>query len=311
MDTDRTDRTLTTREPGGRVRLYAAAAVLAATLTAIAVLGARGGNGTLRGTVSRSPDVNRIAYVDLDARIWTVNPDGSDERRISPEGGFYTWPTWSPDARRLVFSRVAEDDAGDARLSLLVANTADGRTHEIYVGEPGTVGLLAEGVVHYPLWSPDGRRLAFIAVTSRGLTLLLDDLGRSTDSEFVLDQGPLWFSWSPDSRYMMVHRGPDHFLVNAVAGPEVNALDIHSLGYRVPAWHLRGKKVALVSQTGPADHTLVIADVNTNGVELVQPITEVPPDPAFDGRPMAGTWRWRLPAASSTTWASPCASTGA
>ena len=253
MDTDETDRTLTTSKPAGRLRLYAAAVVLAAALATIALLGARDGNGTLRGAVSGSPDVNRIAYVDLDARTWTVNPDGSDERRISPEGGFSTWPTWSPDARRLVFSRVVEDDAGDARSSLLVASTADGRTHEIYVGEPGTVGLLAEGVVHYPLWSPDGRRLAFIAVTSRGLTLLLDDLGKSTDSEFVLDQGPLWFSWSPDSRYMMVHRGSDHFLVNAVAGLEVNSLDIHSLGYRVPAWHPRGKR--LPSCRKPAQQT--------------------------------------------------------
>ena len=66
---------------------------------------------------------------------------------------------------------------------------ATNHTREIYVGEPGVAGLLADGVFHYPLWSPDSEQVAFVVVTSRGLTLFLDDLSESTEAEFVPGPG--------------------------------------------------------------------------------------------------------------------------
>ena len=41
---------------------------------------------------------NRIAYVSNDFQIFTINPDGSDERQITSQGGMYSWPGWSPDS---------------------------------------------------------------------------------------------------------------------------------------------------------------------------------------------------------------------
>ena len=92
-------------------------------------------------------------------------------------------------------------------------------------------------MVHYPLWSPDSTRVAFIAVTSQGLSLFLDDLTDSVEAAFILDQGPLWMSWSPDSKYLLVHRGADHFLVNTIEGlrmPEAMQRDLmrtYAAGY--------------------------------------------------------------------------------
>ena len=49
-----------------------------------------------------------------------------------------------------------------------------------------------------------------------GLSLFVDDVRDSAEPAFVLDQGPLWMSWSPDSQYLLVHRGADHLLVNTL-----------------------------------------------------------------------------------------------
>ena len=183
-----------------------------------------------------APTVNLIAFVDADGAVKTMLPDGSGVRRISPSvEGFFTWPTWSPDARTLVYSGVVNAD-GMAQLNLY-ATAPDGSGDDggglhrvIYAAEPGDVGLLAQGVIHYPLWSPDGTHLAFIAAASDGLSLYIDDLIDDPGALHLLDDGPLWMAWSDDGAALAVHRGSDHFLVNARDGFRVSELDIAAQG---------------------------------------------------------------------------------
>ena len=230
--------------------------------------------------------MGQIAFVGLEGQIYTVDPDGSHLQRISPETGVFTWPTWSPDASQLVFSGVVEDEEGELRISLFAFSAAGGSLRELYVGEEGVAGFLAEGVVHYPLWSPDSTRLAFIAFTSQGLSLFLDDLTDSVEAALILDQGPLWMSWSPDSRYLLVHRGADHFLVNTFEGTRVDELDIRAVGYRVPAWKPPGAIVTLASGEGPGRYTILTAEVVADGLDAQQSITDLheigfPLNPSF------------------------------
>ena len=235
---------------------------------------------------TRSSGVNQIAFVGLDRQVYTVAPDGSNPRLISPEAGVFTWPTWSPDATKIVFSGVVEDEGGNLRISLFAFNNESRSLRELYVGEPGVAGILAQGVVHYPLWSPDSTRVAFIAVTSQGLTLFLDDLRDNVGAALILDQGPLWMSWSPDSQFLLVHRGEDHFLVNTLEGVQVDELDIRAAGYRVPAWKPQGTTITLASGDGPGRYTILTADVVADGLDVPRPITDLieigfPLTPAF------------------------------
>ena len=230
--------------------------------------------------------MNQIAFVGLEGQIYTIDPDGSHPRRISPETGVFTWPTWSPDASRLVFSGVFEDEGGNLKISLFAFSAASSSLKELYVGEPGVAGLLAEGVVHYPLWSPDSTRVAFIVFTSQGLSLFLDDLTDSVGAALILDQGPLWMSWSPDSQYLLVHRGAAHFLVNTLEGIGVDELGIRAVGYRVPAWKPPGAIVTLASGDGPGRYTILTAEIVADGLDVPQPITYLheigfPLNPAF------------------------------
>ena len=192
----------------------------------------------------------------------------------------FTWPTWSPDAKTLVFSAVEGDRGRGPSMSLYSFDTASGESKKLFVGDPGVTGFLAEGVVHYPLWSPDSKRLAFIAVTASGLTLFVDEVSAATDVEPVLDRGPLWMSWSSDSAYLLVHRGADHFLVDTARGNAVERLDVQATQYRVPAWTPRRNTVTVLSSNG-FDLNLGNADVVAGKLGKTRPIAEVTRGPAF------------------------------
>ena len=180
---------------------------------------------------TRRKGVSQVAFVGLEGQNYTVDPDGSHPLRISPETGIFTWPTWSPDASRLVFSGVVEDEGGNLRISL-------------------------------------------------------DDLTDGVGAALILDQGPLWMSWSPDSHYLLVHRGADHFLVNTLEGTRVDELGIRAVGYRVPAWKPPGAVVTPASGDAPGRYTILTAEVVVDGLDAPKPITFLheigfPLNPAF------------------------------
>ena len=231
-----------------------------------------------------APAVNLIAFVDADGAVKTMLPDGSGVRRISPSvEGFFTWPTWSPDARTLAYSGVVNAD-GAAQLNLYAAaldgigdDGDDAGLHKvIYAAEPGDVGLLAQGVIHYPLWSPDGTHLAFIAAASDGLSLYIDDLSDDPVALHLLDDGPLWMAWSDDGAALAVHRGSDHFLVDARDGFRVTELDIAAQGYRVPAWKPSANAITVLAGEGVATANLV-----DGVVEAPMPLRDARGEAAF------------------------------
>ena len=263
----------------GQARAFVAAAVLTVSLVVIFLVGWRGGNGP--GIETRRIDtgpVNRIAVVGPDARIRSVNPDGTDPRQISPDQGQFTWPTWSPDGNKLVFSGLVTDVNGEQQVILFEYDAITDERRRIHVGEPGFAGLLAEGVVHYPIWSPDSQQVAFIAVTREsGLTLFLDDLGESPDSEYVLDQGPLWMSWSYDSVHLVVHRGDRLFLVNTGNTVVVSELGVRSQAYRVPAWKPEESVVTFITFERGSAFAVQQADVAGERLGTPSLIGEISP----------------------------------
>ena len=215
-------------------RFYTGIAVLAVLLAAISVLGSME-----KPSAALPPKLNvdLIAIVDEARRILTIEPDGSEARLLTPASGaepqLYTWPTWSPDARSLIITKVV-GSSGPPLVSLERVDLDTGDTTTIH---SGLVRPMAVGVFYYPLWSPDGSRLAFIASEGESLRLFVDVEGDAFAPNPVLDNGPLWMSWAPDSRRLFVHRADSHFVVDVLDDRvDVLQLGIPSGPYRVPAW---------------------------------------------------------------------------
>src|SRR5205807_8398617 len=89
-----------------------------------------------------SPNGRRLAFGDIQERLWIAKADGTGRRRLASVPG--EEPRWSPDGSRIAF---LDADAGEVR----VLDVASGRVRTV----PG------ENVVQSALaWSPDGRWLA-------------------------------------------------------------------------------------------------------------------------------------------------------
>ena len=264
------------------LRRYAGIVLLAAALVVLATVGQAGGSFGSEFLWPPVYSINRIAVVGPDAQIRSYLPDGTGEMPISEGEGLFTWPTWSPDGKTVAFSGIVRSADGEPVVTLFGYDWAEGDVHPIHEGEPGYAGLLADGVVHYPLWSPDSSKLAFVAVTElHGLSLFVDDVAAASEPAFVLDRGPLWMSWSTDSSRLAVHRSVDHFLVSFEDDIRMDQVRLESDSYRVPAWRPNLSELALSSPAGPQSYGLYSAAITDAGLVLTQPVSEVGPASAF------------------------------
>lgn len=107
-----------------------------------------------------SPDGRSIAFTRYPGgQLWVVRPDGSGLRQLTdpPEGISDVSATWSPDSGRLAVQRLDAEDAS----SLYVIDVADGTATSIVGHDLDPVG---------PVWSPDGRWIAFFSPPGGGGT---------------------------------------------------------------------------------------------------------------------------------------------
>ncbi|MFN0165255.1 MAG: prolyl oligopeptidase family serine peptidase [Bryobacteraceae bacterium] len=147
---------------------------------------------------------NQIRVVDLSTRKVTsaTSPDYS---ALGYEQWFPDSFDWSPDSRRIAFTRRPHARAGSHHSGDLAVVNADGTDFRIVLERPGYDG--------FPRWSPDGRRIAFISTGRydwvRISNLFAIDLAsnqvRNLSAEF--DESVKEFQWTSDGSRLLFLAG--------------------------------------------------------------------------------------------------------
>ncbi|HVP47292.1 MAG TPA: S9 family peptidase [Bryobacteraceae bacterium] len=119
-------------------------------------------------TPQLSPDSTRVVFTRVivdekrtgyESSLWLVATTGSEPPVRMTNGKHDGSPVWSPDGRRIAFVRGGEkNEAGKPQPSQIAVLTLTG-------GEARTITDLPKGAGN-PVWSPDGKRVAFLSVTT-------------------------------------------------------------------------------------------------------------------------------------------------
>jgi len=116
-----------------------------------------------------SPDGSRIIYsttagLGMGSDTWLINRDGSGRTHLfsNPRGaqsiaGLFTW---SPDSTTIAYERLSDSPTPFQPAGLWVMNNRGGQQRRLADTDGG------HGYI--PVWSPDGRKIAFVVRTNEG-----------------------------------------------------------------------------------------------------------------------------------------------
>jgi TolB protein len=207
------------------------------------------------------------ASLDGTPTIYLINSDGSDQRPLNRGERLETSPSWSPDGKLVAFFSRAKS-GGD--VDLRVVDVASGAT--VVVSGDGR-----EKGPNPPVWSSDGRRLAYIGLDARGRSEVWvvnrDGTGlREVSSKFEA-RGKADVSISPDGRrvvYVAGLRGPFHIVLTDVESGETrNLTEGVNAMHESPRFSPDGRRIVFASTRD--DEMLTRSDVfvmNIDGTEV-------------------------------------------
>jgi polyisoprenoid-binding protein YceI len=196
-----------------------------------------------RGDKSLVPAQGRLLFAALGRddteHLYTIGADGRRLGRLGHDEAFQMQPTWSPDGRRIAFTR-AEPGQNAPPPSVTVIR-ADGL---------GRKDLTLGGL---PDWSLDGRRIAFMSETGTDGTGKISVMAADGSAVRRFADTPTSDSeprWSPDGRRIAVSAyggaSNDDIAVIEVRSGRFRRLT-HAPGYEdSPAWSPDGRRIAYV-----------------------------------------------------------------
>jgi TolB protein len=210
--------------------------------------------------------------------LFTASSTGGGERRLTD--GPYDWqPDWSPNGSSIVFIRGAYG----RRQQLWVVDEGSGAERHLFSAPIGN-SRSEPARLHSPVWSPDGRQVAFTVEHLRGdedyfeLWVTAAN-GEEARRHTALEAGYL-LDWSPDGK-RIAYSGPAFFVgVDRVRVTSLDGAGRLILGTGTsPRWSPDGDWIAYLTR-GPRNTWRIAMEPSSGGE--VQPL---PGAPSFPGEP--------------------------
>jgi TolB protein len=176
-----------------------------------------------------SPDGKYLAVVltkDGVSQIYTVNPDGSNLKRLTRSSAINTEPSFSGDGKFIYFT---SDQGGSPQVYRI---RSDGS------GSPERITFTG-GFNARPMVSPDGKQLAYVARRDNNFVICIMNL--ETRQEVVVSNGPKDDSpsFAPNSRWVIFSSrvgGRDLLSAASIDGRVRSRISLDTAGIRNPAW---------------------------------------------------------------------------
>ena len=135
---------------------------------------------------------SRIAFINPEGQLATINPDGSDLRVLTEGEQRFQFPVWSPDGAKLATIGV---DRNGGFIQVL-RDAVDTQAKDIYRNAD-------QGAI-YLYWSPDSSMVSFLA--NHPETNLALHLASEAQEDRILAGGaPFYWQWASDNQNLLIH----------------------------------------------------------------------------------------------------------
>jgi Tol biopolymer transport system component len=176
--------------------------------------------------------------------LFSVNPDGTDLRRLTYDIENEAQPSVSPDGRKIAYLKQR---AGTNKSDLWIMN-ADGSRPQLRVAVPDDVFSF-----YAPVWSPDGRTITYTYQSLSPLEMRLASVGAKSGAPLTLGAIGGYATWSPDGQYLAYTKpvgNTRQLFTSRPDGSDLVQRTTFDICCGVPRWSPDGNRVLLVARSG-------------------------------------------------------------